>query len=388
MSTRIYLDNASTSFPKAPGVSGAMARFVDEIGINVSRGGYAEAYEAAGHVIDTRERLAALLGAPKSRNVLFTASATHSLNIALKGLLRPGDHVLASGMEHNAVMRPLHQLMQSGVRVTHIPGDIHGRITPDDARPHVTAATKALLTLHASNVNGAVMPVRALGEFAHANGLLFIVDAAQTAGVFPIDVQSMHIDALAFPGHKGLLGPQGIGGLVLSETLAARLEPLIAGGTGSLSDDLSMPPFLPDRFEAGTPNLPGIYGLNAALCHLRAQDIDARREREVALARRLHEALWQHPDIRLLGPTDWACRAPVVSIDCPGRDNAQVAYALEAERGVLTRCGLHCAPAAHRTLGTYPHGTIRFSPGHATTRAQIDQAADAVLAVLAGDAGR
>lgn len=387
MKNRVYLDNASTSFPKAPGVAAAMAALVRDGGYNINRGGYAEAYSAAGAVIETRERLAVLFDAPKARNVVFTANVTQSLNMVVKGLLRPGDHVLISGMEHNALMRPLAQMQRCGVRWDCLPSDANGQILPASSAPLIGPQTKAIFSLHASNVNGVVMPLEALGALARAHGLFFVVDAAQTAGSFPLDMQKMHIDALAFTGHKGLLGPQGIGGLALSDTLAAQMEPLLAGGTGSMSDEEAMPPFLPDRFEAGTLNLPGIHGLRAALAFLQATGTDTIRAHEVSLARRLCDAFAGDARIRQFGPADWTWRAPVVSFDFAGRDNAAVAFALEERYGILTRCGLHCAPQAHRTLGTYPQGTVRLSPGYTTTEQEIDSAIAAIRMLLDEDAG-
>lgn len=379
---RIYLDNASTSFPKAPGVSSAMARFVDEIGCNVGRGSYAEAYSAMETVLDVRERLSRLFHAPGDRNIVFTANVTMSLNLLLKGLLRPGDHLLVSSLEHNAVMRPLTQLAARGVSFSRIPWDIAANTLDLDALPRLLRPnTKAVVMLHASNVCGAVLPVGQVGRFAREHGLHFILDAAQTAGVFPIHMEEMGLSAVAFTGHKGLLGPQGIGGFALTDALAEELTPLIAGGTGSRSDSEEMPAFLPDRLEAGTLNLPGIYGLQAALIYLEETGIDVIRAEETARAVQLRRGLEALPGARILG-SGGGEQAPIVCADFSGRDNAEVAFSLEDTCGVLTRCGLHCAPAAHRALGTFPHGTVRFSPGHRTTREEIAACIRAVEEIL------
>lgn len=376
----IYLDNASTSFPKAHGVADAMGHYLREVGCNVSRGGYRTAYDAAEMVIDTRERLAHLFGIASGQQIVFTANVTQSLNMLLKGILRPGDHVLTSAMEHNAVMRPLTQLHKQGILFDRIPCDSAGRLQVEQLEAMITPQTRMIVMLHASNVCGTLMPIQAVGGIARTHGLYFVVDAAQTAGVFPIDMPGAHIDALAFTGHKGLLGPQGIGGFAITPDMAAEMEPLLSGGTGSLSDSEEIPPFLPDRFEAGTQNLPGIYGLGAALRYLEQQPEDAIRTREVALARRLSDALRTIEGIRMVGEEDWTQRAPIVSVDFAQADTALVAHMLGEVYGIQTRCGLHCAPSAHRTLGTFPQGTLRLSPSHFLTETEIDRAAQAVIA--------
>lgn len=381
---RIYLDNASTSFPKAPPVAGAITHFLEDVGCNVGRGSYDEAYSAAEVVIETRERLARLFGSPKGRNVIFTKNITESLNFLIKGLLKPGDHVLVSALEHNATMRPMRQMEAAGVTFSRIPCSTEGQLDLD-ALPHLLQKnTRAIFTLHASNVCGAMLPADQLGQFSQAHGLFYILDTAQTAGVFPLDMPTLHADAIAFTGHKSLLGPQGIGGFVLTDALAAALTPLLSGGTGSLSDSEDIPPFLPDRFEPGTLNLPGIYGLHAALGYLKKTGLTAIRTKEQALAQALWLGLAQLPGIRLVGGQGhWKNRAAIVSANFTGQDNAEISYRLAEEYGVLTRCGLHCAPNAHKTLGTFPQGTVRFSPGHCNSEEEIDFCLDAVRKILA-----
>lgn len=388
MNKQIYLDNASTSFPKAPGVADAVRRYLEEIGFNINRGGYTGAYAAAEVVIETRERLARLFGADKPRNVVFTSGVTQSLNMIVKGLLRPGDHVLVSGMEHNALMRPLRQLQQGGVSLSRIPCGEDGVVRLAEVEGLIGENTRAMLVMHASNVCGSLMPLVELGQIAQTHGLFFITDAAQTAGIFDIDMVRMGLDAVAFTGHKGLLGPQGTGGMALSDRLAEAMTPLLAGGTGSLSDTEEMPPFLPDKFEAGTMNLPGIYGLHAALDYLEQRGLAAIRARERLLGQMLWEGLAKHPQARIPGPADWDLRAAIVSVDFAGHDNGEIAAYLEEAHGVLTRCGLHCAPAAHKTLGTFPQGMVRFSPSHWTAEADIQRALEAVDAALNKGIGR
>ena len=379
----VYLDNAATSFPKAPGVGEAMRRYVERLGRNVGRGSYAPAMEAAGGVLAVREKLAALVGAPDPRNIIFTPGATWGLNLLLRGLLRPGDRVITSPMEHNAVLRPLEQLRAAGVSVELLPCTDRGELVLDGLAERLPGARAVALT-HASNVSGTLFPIGQVGALCRQAGVFFLVDAAQTLGVLPVDVAAMGIDGLAFPGHKGLLGPQGIGGLALSPALAEALEPVVSGGTGSLSESLAMPPFLPDKFEAGTLNLPGIFGLGAALDYLAAEG-EALRARERRLARHLWGRIMEldGEGLRVLGSGDPNRRVGVVSVDFPGRDNGEMAFRLEQEYGVQTRCGLHCAPLAHRTLGTFPQGAVRFSVGPFNTFAEIDYLEGALEELLA-----
>ena len=367
---RIYLDNASTSFPKAEGVAEAMCGYVQNCGCNVSRGGYDEAYQAEEQVLDTRQRLTRLFHGPDCRNVVFTKNITESLNVLLKGLLRSGDHVLVSAMEHNAVMRPVVQLAGRGVAFDRIPCGADGSLRMEEAEKLLRPETKAVVMLHGSNVCGTLMPAEEMGAFCRRHGLVFILDTAQTAGTFPIDMEAMHIDALAFTGHKGLLGPQGIGGFLLRPELTGRIEPLLSGGTGSVSHLEEVPAFMPDRFEAGTLNLPGIMGLHAALVWLEQQGVDNIRRHELALR--------DMPKLRAVGRDGVEGRAAVVSVACEGMDPAFLADALGREYGVLTRVGLHCAPNAHKVLGTYPAGTVRFSFGPQNTEAHVDAALKAL----------
>lgn len=381
---KVYFDHAATSFPKPPAVVSAMVAYMERIGSNVGRGGYASAYEAAGTVLAARERLCALLGGPDPRNVIFTLNVTEALNMILKGFLRPGDHVLVSAVEHNAVMRPVVQLAQTGVAFDRIPCDGEGALCLDALDGLVRPNTRAVVLTHASNVAGTIQPVARVGAFCRAHGLRFVVDCAQTAGTEPIDMASMGADALAFTGHKGLLGPQGTGGFLITDEFEKELTPLISGGTGSFSHLETVPGPLPDRFEAGTLNLPGIYGLHAALGFLEETGIGTIRAREQALTARFLAAAAGDDRIRVAGPRTAEGRTAVVSLDFPGRDNAEIAFRLDSEYGVMTRCGLHCAPNAHRTLGTYPQGTVRFSFGYWNTEEEIDYAADVIGRILNG----
>ena len=376
---RIYLDQASTSFPKAPGVAQAMMDYLTMNGSNVNRGCYSSAYSAEEVIYETRQLLAELFHFSRCKNVIFTPNITTSLNFILKGLLKPGDHILVSAMEHNAVMRPVVQLAACGISFDRIPCRRDGSIILEQVKPLIRPETKAIVTLHASNVCGTRMPLTALGEICQRHHLYFIVDSAQTAGIVPIDMTASHIDALAFTGHKGLRGPQGTGGFLVTEELAQQMEPLISGGTGSVSHTEEIPDFLPDRFEPGTPNLPGIFGLHEALLFLKNQNyMQTSYEKEEALTSYFLQQLFALDDtekhIRVIGKKDLTGRNAVISIQTPEIDMAQVAWQLDSEYGIMTRVGLHCAPNAHKTLGTYPAGTIRFSFGPENTQEELDAA--------------
>ena len=376
---RIYLDQASTSFPKAPGVAQAMMDYLTMNGSNVNRGCYSSAYSAEEVIYETRQLLAELFHFSRCKNVIFTSNVTTSLNFILKGLLKPGDHILVSAMEHNAVMRPVVQLAACGISFDRIPCRRDGSMILEQVEPLIRPETKAIVTLHASNVCGTRMPLTALGEICQRHHLYFIVDSAQTAGIVPIDMTASHIDALAFTGHKGLRGPQGTGGFLVTEELAEQMEPLISGGTGSVSHTEEIPDFLPDRFEPGTPNMPGIYGLHKALLFLKIKNhMQTSYEKEEALTSYFLQQLFALDDtekhIRVIGKKDLTGRNAVISIQTPEIDMAQVAWQLDSEYGIMTRVGLHCAPNAHKTLGTYPAGTIRFSFGPENTLEELDAA--------------
>ena len=383
---RIYLDQASTSFPTAPGVAQAMMDYLTMNGVNVNRGCYSSAYSAEEVIYETRQLLAELFHFSKCKNVIFTPNVTTSLNFILKGFLKPGDHILVSAMEHNAVMRPVVQLASLGISFDRIPCRTDGSMILEKVEELIRPETKAIVTLHASNVCGTRMPLDALGEICQRHQLYFVVDSAQTAGIVPINMDKMHIDALAFTGHKGLRGPQGTGGFLVSQELAEQMEPLISGGTGSVSYTEEIPDFMPDRFESGTPNLPGIYGLHEALLYLKTHSLQAINEKELSLTGYFLEQLQALDDtgrhIRIIGKKDLTDRNAVVSIQTPEIDMSQVAWQLDNEYGVMTRVGLHCAPNAHKTLGTYPAGTIRFSFGPENTKNELDFAIQGLKKIL------
>lgn len=390
---QIYLDNASTTFPKPQAVADAVYQYITNTGTNISRGTCVTNTEDL--VFATREQLCRFFGGEDSKNVVFTKNITESLNIIIKGLLRSGDHVLVSAMEHNAVMRPLRQIgaeltldnaPADAITFSRIPCNEEGALCLDALPQLVRPNTKAIIMTHASNVCGTVQPLAQVGSFCHEHGLQFIVDSAQTAGVLPINMQTLHIDALAFTGHKGLLAPQGIGGFVLRESIIDAIAPLIVGGTGSLSHTEHTPRFMPDKFEAGTLNLPGIAGLHASLSWLQQQGIDKIRTHELTLTQQFLDGLQQLEAQKLLhivGKRDCSERVGVVSISTDITDIAELAFILADKYAIATRVGLHCAPNAHKTLGTYPTGTLRFSFGWHNTTEEVNVALQALKEVLA-----
>ncbi len=369
----IYFDNGSTSHPKAPGVPEAVKDILERGCFNINRGGYAGAYEMSALVFETREKMAALLDCPSGKQVVFTGGVTQSLNMALKGLLRSGDQVVITQMEHNAVVRPLAQLKAQGVRVDVARCQPDGRLDLSDMEAKITHQTKMVVMTHASNVCGAILPIGEVGAICRERGALLLVDSAQTAGVLPLSMQKDPIDLLAFTGHKALLAAQGIGGLALSQAIADQMVPLLAGGTGSHSHQEDMPPELPDRLEAGTLNLPGIAALSASLDYIEKTGIHTIYAREMALLQRLTQGLAAIAGVRLLGPESLTDKCAIAALDFPGMDNAAVAARLDEDYGIMTRCGLHCAPGAHRALGTFPRGLVRCSLGHTNTEAEVDE---------------
>lgn len=379
---KIYFDNGSTSWPKAPKVAEAMADLLTHGAFNINRGNYEGAYEVEATVLDTREQLARLFHAKDSRSVIFTPGITYSLNYFIKGFLQSGDHVLVSGMEHNAVMRPLKQMEAIGVTYDVVRTEVDGTIQPEDVERAIKNNTKAIIMLHASNVCGTIVQIKAIGEICRRHHLFFVVDTAQSAGTIPVNMQECNIDFLAFTGHKGLLGPQGIGGFLISEELNDQMKPYIAGGTGSQSDVLQMPESLPDKYESGTMNLPGIIGLHAALSYIEETGIMTIHRKKLELTQYFLENVKEFTNIRIVGKEGMKDRVAVVSLDFVQEDNAVIAFELEQNYGIMTRVGLHCAPIAHRTLHTYPQGTVRFAFSASNTRGEIDQCIEGFREIL------
>ncbi len=375
----LYLDNASTSYPKPAQVIEAVLHFLAEVGASPGRSGHRLSVQAGRIVYDAREALAQLLNIDDPLRIVFGHNVTEVLNLALKGLLRPGDHVITSSMEHNSVMRPLRTLERHGVRVTVVPCSSQGLLDPVEVEMAIATDTRLVVLNHASNVVGTLLPVREVGRIAHKHDLLLLVDAAQTAGCWPIDVQADAIDLLAFTGHKGLLGPTGTGGLYIGPRVSVDdFEPLTQGGTGSQSEFEQQPPFLPDKYESGTANAMGLAGLGAGVRFVLETGVDEIRRHEMELTGQLLDGLSQISSVVVYGPQDAAVQTAVVSFNIGGMEPSEVGLQLDEEYEILCRPGLHCAPSAHKTIGTFATGTVRLSPGLYTTHDDIAKALRAV----------
>lgn len=376
----IYLDNAATSFPKPPEVISAMAEALRTCGANPGRGGHQLALQAGRIVERCREAAAAFLGASSPERVIFTRNCTESLNLAITGMLHKGDEVICSFGEHNAVMRPLERFVSRGeIDVKLLRPDARGLLSPDTLRRAITDRTALVILCHASNVTGVVQPVRALGAVCRERGVPLLVDAAQTVGMLDVTLNSLNADLIALPGHKGLMGPHGTGLLVLREDIDP--EPLILGGTGSSSESIRQPSMLPDRYESGTLNLPGIAGLLAGIEFVAPQR-EALHRYETMLDTRLRKQLREIPGLTVLGD-DTAERVGITAVVPDGGDSAALADALDAT-GVAVRGGLHCAPAMHSYLGTLKSGAVRFSPGAFNTERDMDDAAALTARLMQG----
>ncbi|PIV20303.1 MAG: cysteine desulfurase [Deltaproteobacteria bacterium CG_4_8_14_3_um_filter_45_9] len=375
----IYFDNAATSWPKPPQVKEAMNRFMEEVGANPGRSGHVLSIEAARMIYEAREALSALFHVKDSSRIVFTLNATESINLALKGLLKYKDHVITSSMEHNSVMRPLRDLEKRGIALTVVPCFEDGTLDPREVEKQIQSTTRMIVLNHASNVTGTLLPVREIGKIAREYNLLFLVDAAQTAGAYPMEVDKDGIDLLAFSGHKSLYGPQGTGGLVIGERINEKeMIPLKQGGTGSRSEFEEQPDFLPDRLESGTPNGVGIAGLLAGVQFVLEKGVEQIRQKEITLIEKLIKGLKEIPQVKLYGPESHKDRMATLSFNFTHLSPSDGASHLEKEFGILCRPGLHCAPAAHHTIGTFPEGTIRFGLSIFNTGTDIETAIQAI----------
>jgi len=375
----VYLDNAATSWPKPPAVMAAMSRLLGEAGANPGRSGHRLSVEAARAVFSAREAVAGLLGVPDPLRIIFCANATHALNLAIFGLLNPGQHVVTTSVEHNSVMRPLRALEQEGTRLTVVDCSPEGVLDPAAVERALRPETALIVVNHASNVVGTLLPVREVASIARARGALLLVDGAQSVGAQPMTMDDLGADLLAFTGHKALYGPTGTGGLVIGERVdVGRMRPLMRGGTGSNSESEAQPEFLPDKFESGTLNVVGLAGLEAGVRWLIEQGIEDLRSQERELTARLIEGLREIPGVQVRGTLDASRQLPVVSFTIEGMDPGEIGLRLDEESGVAARVGLHCSPATHRTIGTFPTGTVRFSLSAFTTVNDVDYALEAV----------
>ena len=371
----IYLDSAATSYHKPDGVARAVAEAISHMG-NPGRGAHEASLDASRVVYGTREKMAELFGAEEASQIVFTANSTESLNTAIQGLADPGDHVITTVMEHNSVLRPLYRLeAERSVSLSFVPADRQGRIDYGEFERLIRPETRAIICTHASNLTGNAVDIGRVGAIAHAHGLIFLVDASQTAGVLPIDMEAQQIDLLCFTGHKSLMGPQGTGGLCLGENVA--LRPWKVGGTGVQTYNPAQPEQLPTRLEAGTLNGHGIAGLSAALDYIRTVGMETIREKEEALMRRFYEGVSAIPGVTVYGDFT-APRTAVVALNIRDYDSGEVSDALAQDYGIATRPGAHCAPRMHRALGTEHQGAVRFSFGWFNTEHEIDTAIRAV----------
>jgi cysteine desulfurase family protein len=373
----IYLDNAATSWPKPPSVWEAMERNMKESAANPGRGSHVMAVKASRVLFETRRRLARLFSIGNPNDIAFTMNTTHALNLAIQGLLKPGDHVIATSLEHNSVRRPLEALKRKlDIEVTYVPTDTKGMLKPEAVEKAITARTKLIAVTHSSNLLGTILPVGEIGEIARRRHVKLLVYSAQSAGVLAIDVEGMGIDLLAFPGHKGLMGPQGTGGLYIHPNL--ELEPLMHGGTGSKSEAPEQPHVRPDRYEAGTPNTVGLAGLTEGVNYVLKETPQAIHAKEQQLTFELMEGLQRIPGITLLGPDLGEERTAIVSFLLEGVDPSEMAFLLDQQFGIAVRAGFHCTPLGHETAGSYETGAVRASPGYFTQKSEIVSMIDAV----------
>ena len=371
----IYMDNAATTMHKPQEVIDAVVNAMNSMG-NAGRGASEAALSASRVIYDTRDRLAELFGAEDARRIAFTSNSTESLNIAIKGSLNPGDHVITTVLEHNSVLRPLYEMEKNGVELSIIRCDEKGMPDISQMEASIKENTKMLICTNGSNLTGNYVDVSVIGKMAHAHGLMFVVDASQTAGVFPINVQEMNIDILCFTGHKGLMGPQGTGGMYVKS--GVKIRPLLSGGSGIDSYNMHHPSQMPEALEAGTLNGHGIAGLRAALSFLEREGMERLRKRELELMRRFYNGVAEIPNVKVYGDFRTDRRAAIVSLNIGDYDSAEISDELSGRYGIVTRSGAHCAPLMHEALGTKIQGAVRFSFSHYNTEEEIDEAIRAV----------
>ncbi|NLZ47825.1 MAG: aminotransferase class V-fold PLP-dependent enzyme [Clostridiales bacterium] len=368
---KVYADNAATTYPKPQQVGESLLNYINNIGVNLARGNYENSYSAARVVFETRELLCELFNFNDPLNVVFTSNITESLNIIIKGFLKNGDHVIVSSMEHNAVIRPLHSVSKNGVECSVLPCDKQGKLAVELVEKSIKTNTKLVLVNHVSNVFGTIQNIQEISDLCRKKNIHFIIDSAQSAGVLPIDFQKLNLSALPFTGHKGLLGPQGTGGILFREDFAPLVNPFREGGTGSFSEQEFQPEIMPDKFESGTLNIPGIYGLNAGIKYIKEIGLKAIWEHEQELSKLFLENVLNIDGVTLHGINSLQDRVAVFSITIDNLNSAEAGYLLDKEFGIMTRTGIHCSPLAHKTMGTFPEGTIRFSFGLFNTKEDI-----------------
>lgn len=375
----IYLDNAATTFPKPKEVYCAVLDCMENYGANPGRAGHKLAMRAGRVIYECRENIAKLLNVSNPMNIIFTHNATDSLNLAIKGVVKSGDHIITTSVEHNSVIRPIKALEKNGVENTIVKCDKYGNLNTEDIRKAIKPNTKLIVTTHASNVCGTIIDIESVGNIAKENNILYLVDASQTLGVYDVDLQKLNVDMVAAPGHKCLLGPQGTGILYIREGL--EVDILKEGGTGSNSEELFQPNMMPDRYESGTHNTPGIAGLNSGVKFVLETGIDKIRHHEEELCGYMLKRLKEVPNIKIYGPLDSKKRAAVISINIGNIDSGELTFLLDDMYDIATRSGIHCSPLAHQTLGTLIQGTVRFSLGYFNTKEDIDKAVKALIEI-------
>lgn len=376
----IYLNNAATTRSKPKQVLNAVEDFLKELNVSPGRGTDKDSIAADKILSDTRKLLAKLFNAGNPDNIVFTLNCSDAINTALKGILKSGDHVIISPIEHNSIVRPIRFLEKSGVETSIVETDDENGITdPKELQKYLKKNTRMIACLHASNVTGAIQPIKEIGGFAKNHNLLFLVDAAQTAGAYEIDVKDSNIDLLAFAGHKSLMGPQGTGGLVIGENVKAQnIAPLRHGGTGSLSEMETQPEIMPDKFETGTPNTPGIAGLKEAVKFILDKGVNNIQKHGEKLLKQLLDGLSEIDGLTIYGPKDPKFQIPVVSFNIEGMEPLKAGKLLEEKFGIIVRTGLHCSPLCHKKIGTFPKGTVRISTGYYNTSTEIEKAIRAI----------
>ncbi|KUO49746.1 MAG: cysteine desulfurase [Desulfitibacter sp. BRH_c19] len=380
---QIYLDNAATSYPKPPSVVKAINEYFSEIGVSPGRGGYRLGLDAGRKLLIARETIGNFFNCDDPSMVVFTMNITYAINLVIRGVLKEGDHVITSSLEHNSVARPLEALKQSGIiDYTIVQANEEGFVNPDHIRKSIRKNTKLIVLNHASNVFGGLQPAEEIGQIATQHGLLYLLDTAQTAGSILIDMKKLGVNFLAFTGHKGLFGPPGIGGLCIDMKETNKLEPIILGGTGSKSHLLEQPVAFPDRLESGTPNTPGIMGLTAGIEFINKIGLDKIKKHESDLLSKFLDGCSQLPEIKIYGAKDLSMQTPCVSLNINEIDGGQLSFILDQVYGIMTRSGLHCSPWAHQTMGTFPEGTVRFSFGWFNTLEEIEYTINALKEII------
>lgn len=380
----VYLDNASTTFPKPKAVSEAMYNFLINIGGNPGRSNHDNALETNRLLLEARESIASFFNFNKMENVIFTSNITSSLNILINGILKKGDHVITSSMEHNSVIRPLYSLKENNIiELDIISADSFGFISPADIENKIKENTKLVVITHASNVFGSIQPIREIGEVCKKHNIFFVIDSAQSAGVLNIDFKDFNLSALAFTGHKSLFGPQGTGGFIINDDLNSICSPYALGGTGSLSYSLTQPDFLPDKFESGTLNMPGICGLLEGIKFIKNEGLNTIYEKNSYLRSYLVEELHNINNVILYDSIEKAdSYTSCVSFNIKGLDTSELSYLLDSDYNIKNRSGLHCSPLAHKTIGTYPSGTVRLSISYFNTKDEIDYAISSINNII------